>query len=140
MTEPITTLTASAIATLAFQEFIKSGTGELAKKFTGGAISKMTELRKLIWDVLRGNSDAESAMTNVENGKEADLTDIGTYLKVAMSRDQEFAQRVRAISHEINSGKLPNQNLIAEGRNITIQGTVEDSFINTGDNNRFEGM
>jgi hypothetical protein len=30
MTEPIATLTASAIATLAFQEFIKSGEGDRA--------------------------------------------------------------------------------------------------------------
>jgi hypothetical protein len=42
MTDPIT---ASAIATLAFQEFIKSGAGELAKKFTGEAITKIGQLR-----------------------------------------------------------------------------------------------
>ncbi len=46
MLDPITTLTASTkathreFATLAFQEFIKSGAGELAKKFTGEAIGK----------------------------------------------------------------------------------------------------
>jgi hypothetical protein len=47
MTDPIT-LTASTIASLAFQEFIKSGAGELAKKFTGEAIAKMGQLRELI--------------------------------------------------------------------------------------------
>jgi hypothetical protein len=41
MTDPITT---SAIATLAFQKFIESSTGELAKKFTGKAIAKMEQL------------------------------------------------------------------------------------------------
>jgi hypothetical protein len=41
MPEPITTMTASAIATLAFQEFVKSGAGELAKKFTAEAIANM---------------------------------------------------------------------------------------------------
>jgi hypothetical protein len=46
MTDPIT---ASVIATLAFQEFIKSGAGELAKKFTGEAIAKMGQLRSLIY-------------------------------------------------------------------------------------------
>lgn len=55
MVDPVTTtLTASAIATLAFQEFIKSGAGELAKKFTGEAIAKMGELRQKIWHRLRG--------------------------------------------------------------------------------------
>jgi hypothetical protein len=34
MAEPITTSMATAIATLAFQEFVKSGAGEVAKKFT----------------------------------------------------------------------------------------------------------
>jgi hypothetical protein len=53
MTDPIT-LTVSAIASLAFQEFIKSGAGELAKKFTGEAIAKMGQLRELIWNRLRG--------------------------------------------------------------------------------------
>ena len=48
MPEPITTMTASAIASLAFQEFVKSGAGELAKKFTTGAIVKMGQLQELI--------------------------------------------------------------------------------------------
>jgi hypothetical protein len=39
MTDSVTTLTANAIATLAFQEFIKSSAGELAKKFTAEAIA-----------------------------------------------------------------------------------------------------
>jgi hypothetical protein len=56
MTDPIM-LTASAIATLAFQEFIKSGAGELAKKFTGDAIAKMGQLRELIWHRLRRERD-----------------------------------------------------------------------------------
>jgi hypothetical protein len=45
MTDPITTLTASVIASLAFQEFIKSGAGELAKKFTGEAIAQPPKKR-----------------------------------------------------------------------------------------------
>jgi hypothetical protein len=119
MTDPITTMTASTIATLAFQEFIKSGAGELAKKFTGEAIAKMGQLRELIWHKLRGNPDAENALANVENGREADLADIGTYLKAAMSRDPEFAGQVQAIAHEINAGKILDQSSmvqnIAEG-------------------------
>jgi hypothetical protein len=111
MTDPIT---ASVIATLAFQEFIKSGAGELAKKFTGEAISKMEQLRKLIWHKLRGNPDAENALANVENGREADLADIGTYLKAAMSRDPEFARQVQAIAHEINAGKLLDQSSMTQ--------------------------
>jgi hypothetical protein len=47
MTDPISTMTASAIATLAFQEFIKSGAGELAKKFTGEAMAKWSNCGSL---------------------------------------------------------------------------------------------
>jgi hypothetical protein len=59
MAGPITTLTASAIATLAFQEFVKSGAGELAKKFTAEAMltpptAKVGQLRELIWNQLKG--------------------------------------------------------------------------------------
>jgi hypothetical protein len=46
--DPVT-LTTSVIAPLAFQEVIKRGAEELAKKFTGEAIAKMGQLRQLIW-------------------------------------------------------------------------------------------
>jgi hypothetical protein len=118
MTDPIT-MTASAIATLAFQEFIKSGAGELAKKFTGEAIAKMGQLRELIWNKLRGNPDAENALTHVENGQEAELADLGTYLKAAMNNDPEFAGQVQVIAQEIKAGKILDQSsmvqTIAEG-------------------------
>jgi hypothetical protein len=45
MADPVTAITASVLATLAFQKFIESGVGELAKKFTGAAISKMDGCR-----------------------------------------------------------------------------------------------
>ena len=48
MADPITIFTASAITDLAFREFIKSGAGEVAKKFSAGAIAKINELRKMI--------------------------------------------------------------------------------------------
>lgn len=134
MTDPITTMTASMIATLAFQKFIEGSAGELAKKFTGEAIAKMGQLRELIWHNLRGNPDAENALVNVESGRKADLADIGTYLKAAMSRDPEFAGQVQAITQEINAGKL-DQSLIAKDRSVNIRGSIENSYIITGDHN-----
>ncbi len=106
MTDPIT-LTAGAIAALAFQEFIKSGAGELAKKFTAEAISKMKELRQLIWSRLQGNPEAESALHSVEQeGSEEELNDVVTYLKSAMKKDSAFATQVQALAQQINAGKL----------------------------------
>ena len=57
MTDPVTIFTASAIADLAFREFIKSGAGEVAKKFTAEAIAKMNDLRKMIGCAAIPNSE-----------------------------------------------------------------------------------
>jgi hypothetical protein len=107
MPDPVsTTLTASAIATLAFQEFIKSGAGELAKKFTGEAIARMGDLRKLLWARLRGKHVvAEEALQKSEAGDKAAIETVGTLLGVEML-DPIFAAEVQAIAQEINAGKL----------------------------------
>jgi hypothetical protein len=55
-------------------------------------------LRELIWNKLCGNPDTEEALGKVKNEQEADLPDIRTYLKAAMSRDLEFAGQVQAIN------------------------------------------
>jgi len=101
MTDPITTLTASAIATLAFQEFVKSGAGELAKKFTAEAISKMGQLRELIWNRLAGKHPAADAA--IEKAKAGDSESINTIAKLLDVEllDNDFAGQVRAIAHEI---------------------------------------
>jgi len=110
MPEPVaTTLTASAIASLAFQEFIKSGAGELAKKFTAEAIAKMDDLRKLLCSRLRGkHAVAEEALQKAETGDKAAIETVGTLLGVEML-DLTFAAEVQAIAQEINAGKLIDQ-------------------------------
>ena len=66
MTDPLT-LTAGALITLATQEFVKAGTGELAKKFTGEAIAKIPELWGQIKTKLSGKSaKVDEALVNVE--------------------------------------------------------------------------
>jgi hypothetical protein len=103
MTDPIT-LTASAKAThqesasLAFQEFIKSGAGELAKKFTGEAIAKMGQLRELIWNRLRGKHPAAAqALERAIVGEQEGIDTVATLLGVEML-GREFEGQVRAIS------------------------------------------
>lgn len=114
MLNPITTLTASAIAKLAFQEFIKSGSSELAKKFTEAAIAKMKDLRTLIWNKLHGNVDAESALESVQNGSEEDIDDLVTYLKAAMKKDPSFADQVQILAQDINAGKLLDESSMTQ--------------------------
>jgi hypothetical protein len=78
MPDPVTTtLTASAIATLAFQKFIESGAGELAKKFTEEAITKMDDLRQKVVEKLRGKSTRiDEALVKAEQGDRAALDTI----------------------------------------------------------------
>jgi hypothetical protein len=99
----------AAIISLAFQEFVKSGSGELAKKFTVEAISKMALLSELIGKRLKVNPDAETILNNVQAGSEEEIPDLIVYLKAAMRNDQYFADQIQAIAQEINAGKLLDQ-------------------------------
>jgi hypothetical protein len=101
MPEPITTMTASAIVTLAFQEFVKSGAGELAKKFTAEAIAKMGQLRELIWKRLAGKHPAaDAAIQKAQAGEQEGIDLVATFLGVELL-DREFAGQVQAIAHEV---------------------------------------
>ena len=100
MSDPIT-LTAGAIATLAFQEFIKSSAGELAKKFSSEAITKLKDLRKKIVDKLWGKNDKlDAALIGVEKGDANAIPTISEYLGHAM-KDETFAQEVRSLAQQI---------------------------------------
>ncbi|UJB73393.1 hypothetical protein HRE53_32690 (plasmid) [Acaryochloris sp. 'Moss Beach'] len=108
MTEPIT-LSAAVIANLAFQEFLKSSAGEIAKKFTTDAIEQMGKLRQTIWNRLRGKHDAaEDALTQAESGNEQAIETVATLLGVEML-DKEFAAQVQAMAQTINAGKILDQ-------------------------------
>jgi hypothetical protein len=120
--EPVTTLTATAIANLAFQEFIKSGAGELAKKFTAEAIAKMGDLRKLLWERLRRkHAIAETALQQAETGDRDSIDTVGTLLGVEML-DPTFAAEVRAIAHVINAGKLVDQSNMSQNNYDNARG------------------
>jgi hypothetical protein len=123
MPDPVTTtLTASAIATLAFQEFIKSGSGELAKKFTAEAIAKMGDLRKLLWARLRGKHVvAEDALQKAEAGDKTAIDTVGTLLGVEML-DPTFAAEVQAIAQEINAGKLVDNSSMTQNNYDSAKG------------------
>jgi hypothetical protein len=100
MPDPVT-MTASAIATLAFQEFVKSGAGELAKKFTTEAITRMGQLRVLVWNRLTGkHAIAEEALAKASAGEQEGIDTVATLLGVEML-DKVFAEQVNAIAREI---------------------------------------
>jgi hypothetical protein len=109
MTEPIT---ATAIAILAFQKFIESGSGELAKKFTVEAISKMDILLKRIWNKLRGRPSVENVKSCIEKTQQItpdQINQIAAYLQVSMDEDSDFSDEIRMLAQEINAGKIIDQ-------------------------------
>lgn len=126
MVEPLATLTAGAIAQLAFNEFVKSGAGELAKKATGEALVKVNDLRKLIWTKFKGDAKAEKALTAIEQeGSAAALTKLETYLDDAMAEDESgFATEIRQVAQQIIN--IQNQN--AEGDRVYNQSAGRDIF------------
>ncbi|MCY7324275.1 MAG: hypothetical protein LH660_21360 [Phormidesmis sp. CAN_BIN36] len=107
-------MTAAVIAELAFRKFIESGAGELAKKFTEGAIVKMDALRQKIWDKMRGKPTAELAITSVEQGSKAELDRLIAYIQVAMDDDQQFADEIRLMAQQINAGKIQDNSSMTQ--------------------------
>ena len=112
--EPVTTLTAAVIADLAFRKFIESGAGELAKKFTEGAIVKMDALRQKIWDKMRGKPTAEAALTSIEQGSKAELDRLVAYIQVAMDDDPHFADELQVMAQQINAGKIQDNSSMTQ--------------------------
>ena len=122
MPEPITAMTASAIASLAFQEFVKSGAGELAKKFTTEAIAKMGQLREMIWKRLAGKYPvADVAIEKAKAGEQDGIDTVATLLGVELL-DKEFAGQVQAIAQEINAGKLLDQSSMVQNNSDNAKG------------------
>lgn len=103
--EPVTTVTAIAAAKLvelAFNEFIKSGAGEIAKKTVGGAIDLVKNLRDKIKAKFQGNERAEKALAEVEKeGNSAALDKVTKYLDLELDEDEAFATEVRQIAQQI---------------------------------------
>lgn len=117
--DPVTTLTASAIAKIALDEFAKAGAGELAKKAAGGAIDLVKSLRDKISAKLKGNVKAEVALTEAEQqGTPEAIAKVGKYLDLEMDDDPEFASEVRQIAQQIIN--IQNQNVST--RTYTNQG------------------
>ncbi len=131
MTDPVS-LSAGAIATLAFQKFIEAGAGELAKKYTTDAIAQMETLLKRIWTKLGGKPRIEEVKASLEKThkiKLEQINQIAAYLQVAIDDDPQFASELQILAHEINAGKLQdNSNMVQTvtgDNNMNVQAKAE---------------
>lgn len=135
--EPVTTLTAATIATLAFTKFLEGSVGKVAEKFSEVAIAKMDQLRQKIWQKLRGNPKAENALAALEQqGAKPDLDRLAVYLQDAMEDDPQFATEIRAMAHEINLEQIQDNSSMNQ---INYGGTNYQTKTGTDNTNFFEG-
>jgi hypothetical protein len=119
------TLAAGAIVKIAFDEFVKAGAGESAKKTVAGAIDLIKNLRDKIRAKFQGNKKAEMALSQVEqDGSQAALTKLEVYLDDAMTEDTGFADDLRQMAHQIIN--IQNQN--TEGDRTYNQTAGRDIF------------
>lgn len=125
--DPLTTITASAIAKIALDEFAKAGSGELAKKVAGGAIDLVKTLRDKIRAKFKGNPKAEAALAEAEQqGTPEAITKVGKHLDLEMDDDPAFATELRQIAHQIIN--IQNQNV--SPRTYTNQGRDQNIIEN----------
>lgn len=93
-------LTGAAIAKLAFDEFVKSGVGEVTKKAVRGAVD---QLRSTIKNRFAGNKKAEDAIDKIEQeGSPEALNRLSVYLDDEMD-DVQFAQSLQQLASQITN-------------------------------------
>lgn len=116
MSDPVS-LTAGAIATLAFQKFVESGAGELAKKFTEAGLKKIDALYQKIRTKLWGKPTAEAALTALEQGNTAEQDRLIAYLQVAMDDDPDFRQDIQTLVEAINAEIIHDESSMNQQQN-----------------------
>lgn len=138
MPDPVS-LTAGTIATLAFQKFLESSAGELAKKFSAEAIAKMDELGKRVWAKLRGRARVEEVKASVEQKQQItqeQINQLAAYLQVAMDDDPQFAKEVQQIAHEITLMRVEDNSTMNQ---TNYGGTNYQTKTGTDNTNFFGG-
>ena len=112
------TIAASAIAKLAFDEFVKSGAGAAAKETVAGAVVLIKSLRDRIKAKFEGNERATATLAEVErDGSEAALEKVGKYLDLEMDEEQGFADEVRQMAHQIINIQSQSRTQIGQQNN-----------------------
>ena len=107
--EPITTLAASAIVKLAFDEFIKTGAGEVAKKSLAGTGNLVKVLQDRIRLKFEESEKEKAILVEVKDQRTPKSLDkLTEVLCIAMAQDKAFTSEIQQISHQIIN--IQNQN------------------------------
>ena len=109
----IETLTADAIAKLAFDEVIQTSVGKL----TEVALARGTELWQKIRGKVKEEGVTEAVLVEVENQKSLDILEqqVVPFLQVAMLKDPQFAQDLQNIAQQLHQEiKTTSQDIIEQ--------------------------
>ncbi|KAM3098835.1 hypothetical protein ACKFKF_16320 [Phormidesmis sp. 146-12] len=120
-------LTGATIAKIAFDEFVKSGAGEIAKKAVGGAIE---QLRSTIKARFKGNQKAEDAIEKIEKERSPEaLETLSGYLDYEMGNPQ-FAQTLQQLAQQVTNvgDQTINGDQTIEGSRTYTQTAGRDIF------------
>ena len=109
------TLTAAAIAKLAFDAVIQTGAGKL----TEAALEKGKQLWQKIRGKVKEEGVTEAVLVEVEKNKSSKILEekVVPFLQVAMLKDPQFAQEIQNIAQQFNQE-------IQEGSKDNIQVTA----------------
>ena len=132
----IETLTAAAIAKLAFDAVIQTGAGKL----TEAGIAKAKELWQKIRGKVKDEGVTEKALAEVENQKSQEVLEqqIVPFLQVAMLKDAEFAKEIQHIAQQVNQDiEVGSQDNISLNATAYDQSTVKQVGKIEGDNVSF---
>ncbi|MGK7894484.1 MAG: hypothetical protein AB4372_12870 [Xenococcus sp. (in: cyanobacteria)] len=126
MVEPAT-LAAGAIVKIAFDEFVKAGAGEVAKKTVDSTIDLAKGLRDKIWAKFQGNQRAETALMQVEqDASQTALTKLEVYLDDVMGEDPTFAHEIQQMAQHISN--IRNQNISTSNQQNINYGRDQNIF------------
>jgi hypothetical protein len=135
MIDTVTTITAGAILKLAFDEFVKSSTGEAAKKLTGEALVKANDLRKAIWNYFSENKHKKATEvigTIEKTGSESALGKLEVYLEDAIDKDELFAEKLRLLAQEVVSVKQVMVDGLKTKNNLDAEYFIQETTISSG--------
>ena len=100
MTDPFT-ITASAIATLAFQKMVEGVGSETGKKFSEKAFGLIDQLRQKIVARFKGQEKVQPILDQAQTGDSAAIQNLAKFIDLEMF-DEKFKGELSQLAEQIN--------------------------------------
>lgn len=124
--------TAAEILKLVFGAVIETGAGKL----TESAMKQARVLWEMIRQRLSSEETVETALVEIEQNRSWEyMKQIQPFLEVEMLRDSRFAESIKALAKEINTGSQDNITMNVDARdNSAVVGKAEGKTQTFGGN------